>query len=54
MRQQKKSQVRILRKKLAEIDSGKWRASDEDKKKLRKALANAEFAEGERGKKPVK
>jgi len=46
MRQQKKSRVRVLRKKLAEIESGKWRASDEDKKKLKQALVDAEFVEG--------
>lgn len=50
MRQQKKSRVRVLRKKLAEIDSGKWRASPEDKKKLKQALIDAEFIEAGGGK----
>lgn len=50
MRQQKKSRVRVLRKKLAEIESGKWKASSEDKKKLKQALVDAEFIEAEGGK----
>ncbi len=48
MRQQKKSRVRVLRKKLAEIETGKWRASPKDKRKLRQALTIAELAEAER------
>jgi len=47
MRQQKKSRVRVLRKKLAEIESGKWKATDRDKKKLQQALVDAEFVEKE-------
>ena len=47
MRQKKKSQVKVLRKKLAEIESGKWKATDKDKKKLQQALKNAEFVERE-------
>lgn len=47
MRQQKKSRVRVLRKKLAEIESGKWKASPDDIKKLKQNLADAEFAEKE-------
>jgi len=45
MRQKKKTKVEVLRKKLAEIDSGKWRASDEDKNKLKQALIDAEMIE---------
>jgi len=47
MREQKKSRVRVLRKKLAEIDSGKWKATDADKRKLQQALVDAEFVEKE-------
>jgi len=48
MRQQKKSRIKVLRKKLAEIESGKWRATDEDKKKLKQALIDAELIEPEK------
>ena len=45
MRQQKKSRVRVLQKKLDDIKSGKWKASPEDLNKLKKALQDAKAAE---------
>lgn len=45
MQQKKKSKVEILRKKLREIETGKWRASPEEKRKLKEALVKAEVNE---------
>lgn len=48
MRQQKKSKVEVLTKKLNDIKAGKWTATEKDIFKLEKSLSEAKMQEGSR------